>query len=84
MQCLNTSALFVPYSWSLLRAGVQRERGGEGDELLQDATSVCDTTLKEDTSYQSVSHGGLHLCARVQDPHGVDGGRDPSLMGQAV
>ena len=36
------------------------------------------------STYQSVGDGGLHLGAGVQDPHGVDGGGEPSLVGQPV
>ena len=35
-------------------------------------------------SYKSVSDRSLDLGARVEDPHGVDGGGDPGLMGQPV
>lgn len=33
-------------------------------------------------SYQSISHGRFHLCPSVQDPHGIDGCRNTSLMDQ--
>ena len=35
-------------------------------------------------SHQSVGDGCLDVGAGVEDSHGVDGGRDPSLMGQTV
>lgn len=35
-------------------------------------------------SHQSVSDGCLDVGAGVEDSHGVDGGRDPSLMRQTV
>lgn len=35
-------------------------------------------------SHQSICHSSLNLSAGVEDSHGVDGGRDPSLMGQPV
>lgn len=35
-------------------------------------------------SYQSVGDGSLDIGAGVEDSHGVDRGRDTSLMGQPV